>query len=117
MVDLGKGVACKGRCESYVRELIALIEVNVALRAKIPRQWRANYLMCSFAGWFLTGTGLLLVLLGLLDYPMPGLLFGFGGLLLFFAVVLTLIVARMPRLDARKTDEQPPGVEGAEESA
>lgn len=32
-VDLGKGLACKNRCEDDVRALIALIDSNVALRA------------------------------------------------------------------------------------
>lgn len=32
-VDLGKGLACKNRCEDDVRGLIALIDNNVALRA------------------------------------------------------------------------------------
>jgi hypothetical protein len=32
-VDLGKGLACKNRCEEEVRSLIALIDNNVAMRA------------------------------------------------------------------------------------
>ncbi len=32
-VDLGKGLACKNRCEDDVRALIALIDNNVAMRA------------------------------------------------------------------------------------
>jgi hypothetical protein len=31
-VDLGKGLACKGRCEEDVRTLIGLIEHNISLR-------------------------------------------------------------------------------------
>jgi len=30
-VDMGKGLACKGRCEEDVRKLIALIDSNVSL--------------------------------------------------------------------------------------
>jgi hypothetical protein len=33
VVDLGKGLACKNRCEEDVRSLIALIDSNVAMRA------------------------------------------------------------------------------------
>jgi hypothetical protein len=31
-VDLGKGLACKGRCEKDVRDLIELVDNNVAMR-------------------------------------------------------------------------------------
>ena len=31
-VDLGKGLACKGRCEEDVRRLIELIEHNISMR-------------------------------------------------------------------------------------
>ena len=30
-VDLGKGLACKGRCEDEVRKLIALVDRNISL--------------------------------------------------------------------------------------
>jgi hypothetical protein len=94
-----------------------MVEVNIALTAKAPRAWRANRLLCSLLGWFMVGPGLLFVLMGLLNYPMPGFLFGFGGIMLFFGVLFEFVAARMPRFDVRKTEDPLQGDDAVEESA
>jgi hypothetical protein len=110
-------MACKGRCEDDVRALIAMIEINLALSAKAPRQMRANRLAYSFVGWFLTGAGMLFVALGMLKYPAAEFLLIMGGFMVFFGLICTIIVSRMPRYDARKTDAPSQGGEAGEESS
>ena len=60
-VDLGKGLACKNRCEEDVRSLIALIDNNVAMRATsqklIQGSGRAGIVSSIF--FFLMGTAFL----------------------------------------------------------
>ena len=41
-IDLGKGLACKGRCEDDVRGLIALIDNNLAMRGTAERLVRGS---------------------------------------------------------------------------
>jgi hypothetical protein len=106
LVDLGKGMACKGRCEGDVRDLIAVTEVNVAVISKMPRQLRVNRLGSSLMGWFLASMGALFVLLSALSNPASGGGFLFGGLLLFFGLAYLLVVSRMPRYGSQEGNRQ-----------
>jgi hypothetical protein len=105
LVDLGKGMACKGRCEADVRGLITMNEINLAITAKVPRQLRANRLAYSLMGWFLAGAGSLFVLLGALDRPPSSFLLVTGGFFLFFGLLCKLALSRMPRFEAAETGE------------
>jgi hypothetical protein len=107
LVDLDKGLACRGRCEADVRGLILMNEVNVAIAAKVPAQLRANRLACSLTSWFLLSAGVVFLLLGALNYPEAGSFLLLGGLFVSFGLLGRLIVARMPRFD-----RQPASLEG-----
>jgi hypothetical protein len=53
-VDLGKGLACSGRCEADVRDLISLIDRNVRLSPSYEHTLGANR-----QGWLLSGVFLI----------------------------------------------------------
>jgi hypothetical protein len=57
--DLGKGLACKGRCEEDVRALISLIEHNISLRgasARIMRSANGTSVTTGLVNFFLGGS-------------------------------------------------------------
>jgi hypothetical protein len=111
LVDLGKGMACKGRCEANVRGLILATDVNVGMAAKIPRQMRANRLMYSGLAWFLIVCGALPVALGVVSgHPTEPYVIG-GGFFLVFGLAILLLTSRMPRFDERDPIEQQPRAE------
>src|SRR5207253_10925170 len=79
LVDMGKGLACRSRCETEVQGLIIASDVNVSMAAKVPRQMRANRLMVVGLAWLFVIPGALLVALGVLaGHPTEGYVFAGG---------------------------------------
>src|SRR5262245_35664997 len=75
-VDVGKGLACRDRCEDDARALTAVIDSNCQMVNAAPRQLRATYL-ASAALCITLGVGFLAW--GLLSEPQHILLAVLGG--------------------------------------
>src|SRR5947207_11707150 len=60
-VDLGKGLACRGRCEDDVRTLIGLIDRNIALAPQPARLVESGRRTRSSAAMFNLITGAIFV--------------------------------------------------------
>jgi hypothetical protein len=109
-------MACKGRCEADVQNLIDMTAVSVAFTPKVPGQLRVNRLGYSVMGWFLLSMGGVFLLLGVWKHPVLDFLFLVGGLFAFFGVVCMLIAFRMPRFDAREMADLTQGEEAPKPS-
>ncbi|MHB9110955.1 MAG: hypothetical protein ACYDCO_28190 [Armatimonadota bacterium] len=94
-VDLGKGLACKGRCEADAEKVNAVIEHNIAMMsisANIMKNHRKNtYMQAAFllaAGAVFLVTALLMGVV----MEMPGLLgivfLAYGGYVMWRGVTL-----------------------------
>ncbi len=109
MTDMGKGLACKGRCEDDVKSLMTLIEQNIssssATNQILKRSPNAGY----GSGVFLTVMGLIFIFTGLKN-PTLGFTFNLGIGFLAFGIWTFIrvrkdaaIVAKLPTT----TDSQP----------
>ncbi|WP_038167133.1 hypothetical protein [Verrucomicrobium sp. BvORR106] len=73
LTDLGKGLACRDRCEGDVKALITLIDRNIASSAATNQILKRSSLTAYGSGTFLFAMGLIFVFVGLknrqLDFP------------------------------------------------
>jgi len=65
LTDMGKGLACRGRCEDDVKSLITLIERNISSSAATSQILKRSSNTGYGSGVFLTGMGLIFTLTGL----------------------------------------------------
>jgi hypothetical protein len=65
--DLGKGLACRGRCEADVQAVIALVDRNIKLAPTTSRLIESGYGMRSSAATFYLVMGVIFVAWGLQD--------------------------------------------------
>jgi hypothetical protein len=91
-VDLGKGLACRGRCEEDVRALIQVMDSSIQFWPRTTRLLEYSKRIHSGTGLFLMGAGVVFVAWGLTDiegltFPIVlGLgLMAFGGYWFFLA--------------------------------
>ena len=81
LTDLGKGLACRGRCEEDVRSLVTLIHRNVSSSAATNQILKRSSLTAYGSGVFLTVTGLIFTFTGLRERRLDSTLFlGIGFL-------------------------------------
>jgi|SRR5579859_2037959 len=66
-VDLGKGLACRGRCEEDVRALIQLIDHNIKLSPASSRLLQAGGSARIAGSLFFLACGLVFLIFGLSD--------------------------------------------------
>lgn len=96
-VDLGQGLACRGRCEETVRGLIALIAGNLKARAvgsQLVLGYRRNVI---YAGAFLVAVGSLILSWGALAPKPIWVVVMFGALFLVYGAFQIARGARLPR--------------------
>lgn len=67
-LDLGKGLACKGRCEEDVRALIGLIDRNIKLSPTTSRLIEASGSARTAGALFLLVCGAVFLVFGLLSH-------------------------------------------------
>jgi hypothetical protein len=91
-VDLGKGLACRDRCEADTRALIAVISHNVSSTGKTGvRQ------VTLWGGAATVAMGAMFLVWGMLSEPTQYFLVGMGGLFLAFGLFSIVRALRMPR--------------------
>lgn len=74
-VDLGKGLACRGRCEDDAKDVIALIDQNIKLSPRAAKLMACSRGANGGAFTFNLGIGAVFVLWGLTDpYPLKFLI-------------------------------------------
>lgn len=109
LTDLGKGLACRGRCEEDVKALITLIQRNIASSAATSQILKRSSLTAYGSGTFMFVMGAIFVFLGLRDperdFPLYlGVAFtAYGVWTLFRSFRHAAIVSQLP-------DEGPPKV-------
>jgi hypothetical protein len=97
-VDLGKGLACRQRCEADVRAMITLIEHNIQMAAKAPGILRGNRQLALGSAILFCALGTAFLAWGLL-VGSTFLYFGVvGSLFLVFGVINLGRVLRMPQV-------------------
>lgn len=111
-VDLGKGLACKGRCEDDAKALIALVQSNLRTAPSVNALLRKG----RSAGLQLAGLYLLLGLVFLAwDLASERLQFTgvLGGLFFLYGIILTVRAIRAPTFgeyeEATQPNAQPDG--------
>jgi len=114
-VDLGKGLACRGRCEADVAAVIQLVEQNVGFMDDTKRIMERNKSVLKHTssthylnGLFLTFTGAIFTFIGLADMDRLKSVFALGVAFLVFGVFWILHARRFPR-DKRPPKENPEG--------
>ena len=65
--DVGKGLACRGRCEEDVRAVVALIDRNIKLSPQTARILESGRKIRSSAATFNLVTGVIFVAWGITD--------------------------------------------------
>jgi hypothetical protein len=63
-VDLGKGLACRGRCEEDSRALIQLIDSNIKLTATLDNRMQASQKVISNSQRVISSSAIFILLLG-----------------------------------------------------
>ena len=100
-VDLGKGLACRHRCEADVQALIALIDHNHQMTGKTMSFLRGNRQIQMGATFLYGAMGLAFLAWGLLQDPKLNLLSIMGGLFLAYGLFNMARVSQLPRVDAK----------------
>ena len=65
--DVGKGLACRGRCEEDVRAVVALVERNIKFSPQTARILESSRKIRSTAATFNLVTGAIFIVWGLTD--------------------------------------------------
>ena len=96
-VDLGKGLACRGRCEDDVRTLIGLIDRNIALAPQTARLVESGRRTRSSAAMFNLITGAIFVAWGISDLDRFSFLAILGGCFLAYGIFRLLQARRFAK--------------------
>jgi hypothetical protein len=99
-VDLTKGLACRGRCETNVQAVIQLIDRNIELSSTTTRILQANKGMRSGSGIFHVVVGVLFVAWGLGDERLK--LIAVMGVAFIAYGIYWLLLARRAYKDRQK---------------
>lgn len=105
-VDLGKGLACRGRCEADVEAVIQLIDQNVRQMADVERIMDRNRGVLNQARSTRYATGVLYCVLGAIF-----IIVGAANMAIFafaFAIGITCLVYGIYLLARRFPKEKPP---------
>ena len=101
-VDLGKGLACRGRCEDDVRALIALIDRNIKLSPQTTRLLESGRRTRSSAAIFNLVMGAIFIAWGLTDMDRFSFIAILGGCFLAYGL-FGLFQARKLAKDSQQT--------------
>jgi len=96
-VDLGKGLACKGRCEEEVQALIALIDNNLRNWPAAGEMIRRGRATSVFSGAFFLATGVGFVYWALSRSYLIAPLLPIGGLFALYGLVTLVRALKIPR--------------------
>jgi hypothetical protein len=100
-VDLGKGLACRDRCEQDVRAVIALVERNIQLQPTTTRLIQAGGSARWAGSIFFLASGAVFLYFGLTsDHEMP-LVSVLGGCFVAFGLFQMLWALRIGRESGR----------------
>jgi hypothetical protein len=99
-VDLGKGLACSGRCEAQVRALIALIDQNAETAGKTVRLLRSARQTHFWTAALYIALGAGFASWGLLSEEMLGFAVVLGGLFLVYGLFSITSALRLPRFES-----------------
>ena len=91
VVDLGKGLACRGRCETDVQGMIQLIDRNVRLSATATRTVLQGRGIRISTGIFHILIGGLFFIFGLRDYDRIPLILYLGAGLIAYGIYWLLL--------------------------
>src|SRR5438093_7301260 len=84
--DIGKGLACRGRCEEDVRALVALIDRNIQLSPQTTRLLESGRKTRSSAAIFNLITGAVFIAWGLTDMERFSFIAILGGCFLAYGL-------------------------------
>ena len=101
-VDLGKGLACRGRCEEDVRSLIALIDRNIRLAPQTARILDSSRKVRSSTAIFNLVFGAVFIAWGLSNTERFSFIIILGVCFLAFGVY-GLVQARKPTKDNQQS--------------
>lgn len=101
-VDLGRGLACRGRCEEDVRALIGLIDRNVRLSPQTGRILESSRKVRLSAATFNLVTGGLFIAWGLTDRERFGFIIILGACFVAYGL-FGLFQARKPAREREET--------------
>ena len=76
--DIGKGMACKGKCEAAAKDMMSLIQHNIAAYKNLAQQQKTN-------GIYFAAAGMAFVICGLLSIS-GAAFFLFGTILILLAI-------------------------------
>jgi hypothetical protein len=95
-VDLGKGLACRGRCEDDVKAVLALVEENLRMVGRTPRILRSNRQSHVWAAVLFILLGAAFLAWGLLSEAGLSFLVVLGGIFLAYGLLSLARVSWMP---------------------
>jgi hypothetical protein len=85
-VDVGKGLACRGRCEEDVRAVIALVDRNLKLAPQTARLLDSSRKIRSSTATFNLVIGAIFIAWGLTDVDRLGFIIVLGICLLAYGI-------------------------------
>jgi hypothetical protein len=94
-IDLGRGLACKNRCEENVRAVIALVEHNVRAVPTARVSLRLSRWVWVGIGLFILMPGCVVIVLGVLDSRLRILIL-LGGMLGVFGILALVFAWTLP---------------------
>ena len=103
-VDLGKGLACRGRCEDDVRAVISLIDRNIQLQTTTTRLIQAGGSARMAGGIFCLASGATFLFYGLTSEREMTLVTILGVCLLAYGLFVLLWSRRIAAL-SQKTEK------------
>ena len=98
-VDLGRGLACRDRCEDEAKALIALIDNNLRMAQKTPALLRTNRHTYVSSGALHIVLGGVFLAWGLLATPRHDVPAVLGGVFVAYGLYTMFRVFGMPRAD------------------
>lgn len=102
-VDLGKGLACRGRCEADARAVISLIDRNIQLQPTTTRLIQASGSARVAGSLFFLVTGLAFLVFGLTSEREMSFVSILGGCFLAYGLFVFLWSRRVAA-QTRKTE-------------
>ena len=96
-VDLGKGLACRGRCESEVERVTALIDRNIRLSPTGEQLIQANKQGMLLSALFVLAVGAAFLALGLFNRGAFGFEWFIGGVFVVYGAFQIMRYRRVSR--------------------
>jgi hypothetical protein len=115
-VDLGRGLACKGRCEEDVRAIIHLIGSNAKIAARPHEHAKKNSFILYGTAAFMFAMGMFILGFGVFrDYELFET--GLGTIFMVYGAFLFICAHRAAQTCSGKTHSQPPVLAPDEQKA